>query len=54
MSIISRFSCVVPSLTRQSYNDLKLVQKTSNKLILRILSIVDLTEAPMSKPYANT
>jgi len=50
MSIMSRFSCVVLSLTRQLYNDLELVQTTNSKLILRILSIVDLIEALMSKP----
>jgi Txe/YoeB family toxin of Txe-Axe toxin-antitoxin module len=54
MSIISRFSCIVPSLTRQSYNDLELVQRTSSKLIPRIMSIVNLIEALMSKPWAIT
>jgi Txe/YoeB family toxin of Txe-Axe toxin-antitoxin module len=49
---MSRFSCVVLSLTRQSYNDLELVQRTSSKLILKILSIVNLIEALMLKLWA--
>jgi len=52
MSIINRFSCVVPSFTRQSYNDLESVQRTSGKSIPSILSIVDLTEALILKPWA--
>ena len=49
MSIINRFSCVVPSFTRQSYNNLESVQRTSGKSIPNILSIVDLIEALISK-----
>jgi len=52
MSIINRFSCVVPSFTRQSYNNLESVQRTSGKSIPSILSIVNLTKAPISKPWA--
>jgi hypothetical protein len=51
MSIISRFSCVVPNLTKHSYNDLEFVQRTSGKSILSTLSIVDFTKALMSKPW---
>jgi len=52
MSIIRRFSCVVPSLTRHSYSDLESVQRISGKSIPSTLSIVNLTKAPMSKPWA--
>jgi len=52
MSIIRRFSWVVPSRTRQLYKDLKLVQSTSRRLICRILSTVDLIATPMLKPWA--
>jgi hypothetical protein len=49
MSIISRFSCVVPNLTKHSYSDLESVQRTSGKSISSTLSIVDFTKALMSK-----
>jgi hypothetical protein len=52
MSIISRFSCVVPNLTRQLYNNFESIQRTSSKSIPSTLSIIDLTEALISKPYA--
>ena len=51
-SIINRFSCVVPNLTKHSYSDLESVQRISGKSILSTLSIVDLTKAPMSNPWA--
>jgi hypothetical protein len=49
ISIISRFSCVIPNLTRHLYSDLEFIQKTSGKSILSTLSIVDFTKALMSK-----
>ena len=49
--IIRRFSCVVLSLIRQSYSDFKLVQVTSGKLILNILSIIALIAPIISKLY---
>lgn len=48
-SIISRFSYVVPSLTRQSYSDFESVQRTSSRSIFSTFSIVALIEAPISK-----
>lgn len=43
MSTISRFSWVLPSVIRQLYSDLELVQKIiGSNLILRIFSVVDL------------
>jgi hypothetical protein len=50
--IISLFSCVVPSFTRHFYSDLESVQRIRGKSIPRTLSIVDLTKAPMSNPWA--
>jgi len=52
MSIINRFSCVILSFTRQSYNNLESVQRTSGKSIPNILSIVNLTKALILKPWA--
>jgi hypothetical protein len=56
MSIISRFSRVVPNLTRHLYSDLEFVQRISGKSISSTLSIVDFTEALISKlwviPYS--
>ena len=52
ISIIRRFSCVVPNLIKHSYNDLESVYRTSGRSIPSILSIVDLTKAPISKPWA--
>jgi len=52
ISIIRRFSCVVPNFTKHLYNDFESVQRTSGKSIPSILSIVDLTKAPISKPWA--
>jgi hypothetical protein len=49
MSIISRFSRVVPNLTRHLYSDLEFVQRISGKSISSTLSIVDFTEALISK-----
>ena len=49
ISIIRRFSCVIPNLTKYSYNNFESVQRTSSKSILSTLSIVDLTKAPISK-----
>ena len=51
MSIIRRFSYVVPNLIRQSYNDLESMQRTSGKLIPSTLLTVDLIEALILKPY---
>ena len=50
MSIISRFSCVIPNLTKHLYSDLESIQRTSSKSISSTLSIIDFTKAPMSKP----
>jgi hypothetical protein len=50
MLIISRFSCVIPSLTRYSYNNFESIQSTKGRSISRILSIVDLVEILISKP----
>jgi hypothetical protein len=50
ISIIRRFSYVVPNLTRQSYNNLESVQRTSGRLIFRALLIVVLREALILKP----
>ena len=52
MSIIRRFSCVVPSLTRHLYSDLEFIQRISGKSILSTLSIIDLIEALILKPWA--
>jgi hypothetical protein len=51
-SIMSRFSCVVPSFTRHSYKDFEFIQTTSGRSISRALSTVDLTAALISKPCA--
>ena len=50
ISIIRRFSCVVPNFTKHLYNDFESVQRTSSKSIPSILSIVDLIKAPILKP----
>jgi hypothetical protein len=47
--IISRFSCIVPSLTKHLYNNFEFVQKISGKSISSTLSIVDFIKALMSK-----
>ena len=52
MSIIRRFSCVVPRLTRHLYSDLEFVQRISGRSIPSTLSIVDLTKALMSNLWA--
>jgi hypothetical protein len=52
ISIMRRFSCVVPNLTKHSYNNLESVQRTRGKSILRTLSIVDFAKALISKLYA--
>jgi len=52
ISIINRFSCVVPNLTKHSYNDFESVHRINGKSIPSTLSIVDLTKAPISKPWA--
>jgi hypothetical protein len=50
-STISRFSCVVPSLTKQLYSDFESVQSViSSCLSCRILSMVVLIVAAMSNP----
>jgi hypothetical protein len=49
MSIISRFSCIIPNLTRHLYSNLESVQRTSSKSILSTLLIVDFTKALISK-----
>ena len=43
---------MVPSLTRHSYSDFESVQTTSRRSIPSALSTVDLTDAPMSNPWA--
>ena len=50
MSIIRRFSCVVPSLTRHSYSDFELVQSISSRLILRTSLVMALRAPAISKP----
>jgi len=51
---MSLFSCVVPSLTRQSYRDFKLVHKTRGSCSnYRIFWIVDLITAAILKPWAS-
>src|SRR6266568_8695391 len=52
-STISRFSCVVPSLTKQSYRDFKSVQRViGSRSSCRIFSMVALIAAPVSNPWA--
>src|SRR5438045_3640618 len=52
-STISRFSCVVPSLTKQSYSDLESVQSVIGSCSsCRILSIVILIAAAVLNPWA--
>jgi hypothetical protein len=43
-----RFSCVVPNLTKHSYNDLESVQRIRGKSIPRTLSSIALIEALIS------
>jgi hypothetical protein len=54
ISIIRRFSCVVPSLTKHSYNEYKLVQTTigvyENPSCLVIILIVVLIAIAISTP----
>jgi len=45
ISIIRRFSYVIPNLTKHLYNDLESVQRIRGKSILKTLSIVNLTKA---------
>ena len=52
ISTISRFSCVLPNLTRQSYNDLKSVQMIMKRKICKIFSTVDFRIDPTSKFWA--
>ena len=51
-SIMRRFSCVVPSRIRQSYNDFESVHRVSGMLIYRIRSMVDLIAVLISNPWA--
>jgi hypothetical protein len=48
ISIIRRFSYVIPNLTKHLYNNLEFVQRIKGKSILKTLSIVNLTKALMS------
>jgi hypothetical protein len=50
ISIIKRFSCIIPNLTKHSYNDFEFVQRISGKSIPSTLSIINLTKALISKP----
>jgi hypothetical protein len=52
ISIMRRFSCVVPNLTKHSYNDFEFVQRNSGRSILSTLSIIDLIEALILKLWA--
>ena len=52
ISIIRRFSCVVPNLTKHLYNDFEFVQRTNSKSIPSTLSIIDLIKALILKPWA--
>jgi hypothetical protein len=45
ISIIRRFSCIVPNLTKHLYNNLEFMQRTRGKSIPKTLSIVNLTKA---------
>jgi hypothetical protein len=49
ISIISRFSYIIPNLTKHLYNNLEFVQRISGKSILSTLSIVNFTKALISK-----
>jgi hypothetical protein len=49
ISIIRRFSCVIPNLTKHLYNNFESVQRTNSKSILSTLSIVNLTKALILK-----
>jgi len=49
ISIINRFSCVVPNLTKHLYSNLEFIQRTSSKSILSTLSIIDFIKALISK-----
>ena len=50
-STISRFSCVVPSLTKQSYRDFESVQRViGSRSSCRIFSMVTLIAALVSNP----
>jgi len=53
-SIIRRFSCVVPSLTRHSYSDFESVQSISGRLILRTSLVVALRAPAILKPSTIT
>jgi hypothetical protein len=48
ISIIRRFFCVIPNLTKHLYNNLEFVQRIKGKSILKTLSIVNLTKALIS------
>lgn len=49
---MSRFSCIVPSLIRQSYRDFESVQRMIGSRSCRIFSIVALIAASVSNPWA--
>jgi len=51
MSIISLFSCVVPSFTKQLQRDLELVAKTSSIFIPNTKPIVDFAAAAILNPW---
>ncbi len=51
MSTIKRFSCIVLSLTKQSYSDFESVQRIIGTDYFKILSIIDFNTAPTSNPY---
>jgi hypothetical protein len=50
ISIIRRFSYIIPNLTKHLYNNLKFIQRIKGKLILKTLSIINLIKAFMSNP----
>jgi hypothetical protein len=50
ISIINRFLCIVPSFTRQSYNDFESVHRIRGRsLVFIILSIVIFIAAPIEQ-----
>ncbi len=51
MLIMSRFSYIVPNLTRHLYSDFESVQTTSGSSIPSALLTIALTNALISKPW---
>jgi len=49
ISIIKRFFCVIPNLTKYSYNNLEFIQRIKGKSILKTLLIINLIKALILK-----